>query len=256
MAGELPPAPEPLGPGSASGGSATPKPEGPARRRGPKQPRLVAVLRAHSAGDALWGGRILAKAGFVVEVAFTTPLAALAIAELAAEGLCVGAGTVLDAQMAQDAIGAGADFLVAPGHAPEAARVAAEAGCLFLPGAFTPSEVMARRAEGFAHLKLFPAASAGGPAHLKLLADPFPGLSLVPTGGVQLDQVKAYAEAGASALAIGSSLAPPLLLAERQSEALWARVDRWLQAAYEATWRGDAPPWLATRSPDTQPLSG
>lgn len=214
------------------------------KRRGPKQPRLVAVVRALSAADAVWAGRILGKAGLVVEVAFTTPEAYLAIAELVADGFCVGAGTVLDAVTANNAIGAGADFLVAPGASPEAAMLAAEAGRLFIPGALTPTEVMARQAEGFAHLKLFPAAAMGGASYLKLLADPFPGLSLVPTGGVQLGEVKAYAEAGAAALAVGSSLAPTMLMAERHSDELWKRVDRWLQAGYEATWQGDAPPWL------------
>jgi 2-dehydro-3-deoxyphosphogluconate aldolase/(4S)-4-hydroxy-2-oxoglutarate aldolase len=184
--------------------------------------RFVPVIRASEAGKAVAAGRALARGGCrALEVTFTTPGAAEAIAHLAADGLVVGAGTVLDAQTARAAWQAGAAFIVAPCAIPQ------HADRLVIPGALTPTEVLAAHQAGARVVKIFPVESMGGPRYLKLLRDPLPFLSFFPTGGVTLEDAPAYLANGAVAVGVGTALAPAHAIEAGEHEVLEALAARW-----------------------------
>ena len=167
--------------------------------------QIVAIVRAPEADDAVRVGRTMLDAGIrLIEVTLTTRDAFSAIEILrqdAPADAMVGAGTVLTSRQARSAVDAGAQFLVTPGltEAVTGARVPV------LAGAYTATEAYSAMAAGATAVKLFPA-SAGGPAYLKALRDPFPTMPLVPVGGVTLDLVPAYLIAGAVAVGVGGPL--------------------------------------------------
>jgi 2-dehydro-3-deoxyphosphogluconate aldolase/(4S)-4-hydroxy-2-oxoglutarate aldolase len=172
---------------------------------------IVAVLRAPSADAAVRAVDALVAGGITgIEVTYTTPDAAAAIAEVHArhgDSIHLGAGTVLDAAQAREAVDAGARFLVSPGTQPDLAASMRATGVSVFFGALTPSEVMTALALGTDAVKLFPA-SLGGPAYLRSLRGPFPEVPFVPTGGVNADNLSDWFDAGALAVGAGSELCP------------------------------------------------
>ena len=193
--------------------------------------RFVPVIRAPDADRAVSAALALARGGCrIVEITFTTPGAADAIARLHAAGVAVGAGTVLDVGTAAHALDAGAAFLVSPHLALDVLAFARERGALAIPGALTPTEVLAAVRAGAEVVKIFPAASMGGPRYLRLLGDPLPGIRFFPTGGVTLADAPAYLAAGAIAVGAASDLAPPAAIAEGDEAALEAGARRWAAA--------------------------
>jgi 2-dehydro-3-deoxyphosphogluconate aldolase/(4S)-4-hydroxy-2-oxoglutarate aldolase len=150
-----------------------------------------------------------------VELTATTPDWRGALAELRRRSpdTVVGMGTLRTAEEAQVACDLGAAFLVSPVPAPEVAAVAAERGVLMIGGGFTPAELIAAARNGMA--KLFPA-HAVGPRYLRsVLTVAPPGTRVIPTGGISLDDVEAWLDAGAVAVGIGSELKPTPEAAER-----------------------------------------
>ncbi|GAA6735009.1 bifunctional 4-hydroxy-2-oxoglutarate aldolase/2-dehydro-3-deoxy-phosphogluconate aldolase [Thermus oshimai] len=138
-------------------------------------------------------GEALLEAGFSwMEVTLRTPLALEAIRRLRALGLEVGAGTVLNEAQAEEALAAGASFLVSPGLSPGLARWAEAQGLPYLPGVATPTEVQEALALGLRLLKFFPAEAMGGVRTLKAYAPVFPGVRFVPTGGIGPETLEAY----------------------------------------------------------------
>lgn len=169
--------------------------------------RVLPVLRAPDAATALDQARRVLAAGLgVVELTATTPGWADALATLRREAptATLGAGTVTDAPTAEEAVAAGAAFLVSPHAAPAVRAVAERAGVPFLEGALSPTELAAALAAGGA-AKLFPA-HAGGPAYLRSILAVMPGARIVPTGGIRLEDVPAWLDAGAFAVGVGSDL--------------------------------------------------
>jgi 2-dehydro-3-deoxyphosphogluconate aldolase / (4S)-4-hydroxy-2-oxoglutarate aldolase len=116
-----------------------------------------------------------------------------------------GAGTVMSAGQANEAVEAGAAYLVSPNVDAEVASAARTLDVLHVPGALTPTEVAGAMALGAQLIKLFPA-RAVGPAYVRDLLGPFPDARLVPTGGVGEDNAAEYLRAGAVAVAVGGSL--------------------------------------------------
>ncbi len=178
------------------------------------QARAIPVLRGENPDTVLEVARVLLEEGFKhLEITFTVPDAARVIKELdRVEGAVIGAGTVLDARQLWAAFRAGAKFLVSPGldsvllEALDDFRDKLSEDCPpFLPGVFTPSEVMNAASKGFRVLKLFPG-ELGGVAHLKSLRGPFPNLHFMPTGGVTNANLQDWARAGAVCVGVGSSL--------------------------------------------------
>lgn len=173
-----------------------------------RQARVVPVVRTATAALAETACAWLREAGLtILEITLTIPDAIPLIRTLAAEpGLTIGAGTVPDARAAEACLAAGARFLVTPWVDAEVVRVARAAGAAAMPGALTPTEVRAALAAGADVVKIFPAASVGGPAHIKALASVFPGVAFCPTGGVDAGAVAAYLRAGAAFVGIGGKL--------------------------------------------------
>jgi 2-dehydro-3-deoxyphosphogluconate aldolase/(4S)-4-hydroxy-2-oxoglutarate aldolase len=170
--------------------------------------RVLAVIRGADTAAAIATGTALLEEGVrVVEVALTTPGALHAIEAIrsaAPTGSLVGAGTVLTAAAVADVAAAGAQFVVTPAvvdSIPEAVN----RGLPVAAGAFTPTEAYAAVRMGAAVVKLFPA-SVGGPAYLKALRDPFPGIPFVAVGGVGLAELPDYLNAGAIAVGVGGPL--------------------------------------------------
>ena len=196
--------------------------------------RVVPVLRFDDAAQARFAIDCLIEAGFgSIEITLTTPHAIELIAELrskAQASFLLGAGTVLSHSQAQDCIAAGADYLVSPGVVSGVARLAHDQGCAALLGAFTPSEVIAALDEGSDIVKMFPAAT-GGPSHLAALRAVFPDVAFCPTGGINLENMKNYFEAGASMVGVGNSIIDRDALKQSDRVRAGAYAKRYLQLA-------------------------
>ncbi|MGQ4390281.1 bifunctional 4-hydroxy-2-oxoglutarate aldolase/2-dehydro-3-deoxy-phosphogluconate aldolase [Streptomyces sp. SAS_270] len=171
--------------------------------------RVMAILRSADASALPAVARALASGGVTcLEITLTTVGALDTLAAVRAElgpDVAVGAGTVITAGQARDALAAGAEFLVAPVVDTTVVRNAADLGIPCYPGAWTPTEVSQAWRAGAAAVKLFPAGT-GGPAHLHQLRAPLPDIPLVAVGGVGIDQARDYLDAGACAVGIGSPL--------------------------------------------------
>lgn len=148
---------------------------------------VIPVVTVARASDAVPLASALLRGGLrVIEVTLRTS-EALAAIEAIARGLpdaVVGAGTVLTGADVTRAVEAGARFLVSPGLTPDLVAAGLGSELPYIPGAVTPSEVIAAREQGFSLLKFFPAAASGGIEALRQLAPVFPGIAFCPTGGV------------------------------------------------------------------------
>ena len=143
----------------------------------------------------------------VFEITMTIPDAPALIRELASDpDLLIGAGTVPDEATARLCLAAGARFIVAPWVDPTLAAPCREAGAALMLGALTPTEVRVALQSGADVVKIFPASSGGGPAHIKALASVFPGVPFCPTGGVEPGNVATYLAAGAAFVGMGGAL--------------------------------------------------
>ena len=193
-------------------------------RQGLIAQRVIPVLRLPSAALTEQAIGCLAEAGFgAIEITMTTPGAL----DLIRKTPNCGAGTVLDLRTAERCIDAGAKFLVAPCLIRGLAKLAQDAGCLALIGGFTPGEVLAAHRDGADMVKLFPA-STGGPEHLKAIHAVFPEIALCPTGGVSLDNMKAYFAAGAAVVGVGNNIVDQKALAAGDRAAVIAHAKRFL----------------------------
>lgn len=171
--------------------------------------RALTVVRAERIPDAVELCQALAAGGLgLVELTFTTPDVLGHVGKAAAAGLPIGVGTVLTAEQARGAVDAGARFLVTPGLRPAVAEVATAAGVPVFLGAFTPTEVAAALDLGAAAVKIFPAGRLG-PKYLSDLHGPYPGIDLLPSGGVSAENAADYLTAGALAVCAGTSVVPP-----------------------------------------------
>lgn len=170
---------------------------------------LLPIARGLEASDLRRAAAILVEEDLpLLEVAMNTPGAAALIRELheVFEGqLVLGAGTVVDMGLAETAVDAGAVFLVSPHWDSEVAAAARRLAVPLIPGAFTPTEILAAWRAGAAMVKVFPAAT-GGPEYLRQLRGPLPEIPLLPTGGITIDNAADFIAAGAAALGVGGSL--------------------------------------------------
>lgn len=150
--------------------------------------------------------RALVRAGLAcVEVTFRTPAAAEAIRRArSVDGLLVGAGTVLSPEQAREAVDAGAQFALAPGLNEDVVQACEAIGLPFFPGVATASEIERARTLGLRTLKVFPAATVGGPAFLRAVSATYPDVRFIPTGGIGPESLADYL-AIPSVLAVGGS---------------------------------------------------
>ena len=132
----------------------------------------------------------------IAEITFRTSCAkdAIALGRKLFPEMEIGAGTVINAEQCEEAISVGAKFIVSPGLSENIAIICKERGLPYYPGCVTPTEIMKALSLGIEIVKFFPANVYGGIAALKALSAPFPQLKFIPTGGVDLKNLKEYLE--------------------------------------------------------------
>ena len=199
--------------------------------------RLLPVLVLDDAAVAATLAEVLVEAGLpLAEVTLRTPDALAALERMArVPGLVAGAGSVTSVDHVDAVAEAGGRFVVSPGLSLPVVERSAELGLACLPGVATPSELMAAQAAGLNAVKFFPAHVLGGPAAIQALSAPFPGMSFVPTGGVDQHTVSSYLAIRAVLAVGGSWMVPRDLLAAGDLGTVRSRVAEAIKLAEEAT---------------------
>lgn len=172
-----------------------------------KNEGIVAVIRAKDHDEAKGYINACVNGGIkVVELTYSIPNVVKLINELRDdERLILGVGSVLNAKMAEDAILAGATYVVSPGYNKEVNEVCKRLDTLYLPGCMTVSEIMNALENGNKMVKLFPG-DVFGPKYVKAVKAPIPQAEIMPTGGVSIDNIDKWFEMGVSCVGVGSSL--------------------------------------------------
>ncbi len=195
---------------------------------------VVAILRAGSDRGLVEACRAMADGGLkVAEVPLTTPGALKVIARIAGElgdRVLIGAGSVIDAESVSRAVDAGARFIVSPTFKPEVVRASHELDCPSIPGALTPTEILTAWEAQADIVKVFPGHRMGGPAYIREVLAPLPHVKLMPTGGVRLETVGDWLDAGAVCLGVGTSLIRPDLIDAGDFDALRDHARAFVQA--------------------------
>ena len=201
---------------------------------------VVAIVRAESGATLAKAVRALAEGGVTAaEITFTVPNAIDVITQVRREvgdAVVLGAGTVLDPETARAAILAGAEFIVSPVVNLDVIRLCHRYDKAVMPGAFTPTEILAAWEAGADVVKVFPA-DVGGPAYIKALRGPLPQVKMMPTGGVDLTTAEAFLKAGACCLGAGSALVEPKAVASGDYGRLRDLASKY--AAVVRTFRGN-----------------
>lgn len=170
--------------------------------------KIVAIIRGANPKDVLQIAHALAKGGVkALEITINSPKALSVIEEVAdqvGQDVLVGAGTVLDAETARAAISAGAKFIISPIADIETIKMTKRYGIVSIPGAYTPTEIVTAYQHGGDIIKVFPASS--GVQYIRDVRGPLAHIPLMPTGGVNLENINEYQKAGAVAFGIGSAL--------------------------------------------------
>ncbi|MBC7928728.1 MAG: bifunctional 4-hydroxy-2-oxoglutarate aldolase/2-dehydro-3-deoxy-phosphogluconate aldolase [Bryobacteraceae bacterium] len=183
---------------------------------------IVPVVRTSSAESAIRAIEAIHKGGVrAAEVTMTVPGAVKALERLAdqfGDSIILGAGTVLDPETARICMLAGAQFFVTPALNLATIEMAQRYSRPIMPGALTPTEVLAAWQAGADAVKVFPASAVGGAKYIKALKGPFPQIELIPTGGVNLDTTADFLRAGACAVAVGSELVDAQTIQEGRYE--------------------------------------
>lgn len=170
---------------------------------------IVAIIRTPTSEQIVEVAKALYDGGVdVIEVTLTVPGAVEILSQVRrtlGDRILLGAGTVLDCESARAALLAGAEFFVSPVMNPDVIRLCHRYDKLVVPGAFTPTEVLAAWEAGADLVKVFPA-GVGGADYLNALRGPLPQVRLMATGGVNLQTMAGFLDAGASAVGLGSAL--------------------------------------------------
>jgi len=198
---------------------------------------IMPSVRVAAAELALFAAETVFDAGIsVVEITMTVPNAITVIGQLAQNypNLIVGAGTVLDSETAKRCLDAGARFLTSPGYVPEVLEIARQNDVVSIPGALTPSEVIAAWKAGADFVKIFPCAQVGGDQYIRALKVPLPQIRLIASGGVNQITAANFIFAGASSIGIGSELMPRKALQARQEQWIHELARRFLSAVRNA----------------------
>ncbi|MEC0206100.1 bifunctional 4-hydroxy-2-oxoglutarate aldolase/2-dehydro-3-deoxy-phosphogluconate aldolase [Paenibacillus lautus] len=199
-----------------------------------KREKIVAIVRGITKEQAGFVGEGLSQGGIrFMEVTMNTKGALHMIQDWRARydgDVYVGAGTVLDVEMAKEAVSAGAQFLISPNTDLSVIEFALEQGIDVWPGAMTPTEIVAAYAAGAEIVKLFPMASLGL-SFIRELQGPLNHIPLLATGGVTLDNLPDYFHAGAAAVGLGSALLPKDALMSDNMEEIKRRTAAFVEAA-------------------------
>ena len=198
---------------------------------------ILPSVRVNSRELAQFAAETVYSAGIpVVEITMTTPGALDVIDYLAKHypDMAVGAGTVLDEETARLCVDAGARFLTSPGFVPEVVAYANEVNVVVLPGALTPSEIIAAWKAGSDLVKIFPTGHIGGIQYVRALKVPLPQIPLIATGGVNQVNASDFILAGATAIGVGGELLPKEALHFRQTDRIHELAGRFLGLVRDA----------------------
>ncbi|KAF1305396.1 bifunctional 4-hydroxy-2-oxoglutarate aldolase/2-dehydro-3-deoxy-phosphogluconate aldolase [Enterococcus saccharolyticus] len=175
---------------------------------------IVAVIRGETSAEAIKSSQAILAGGIQgIEVTFTVPQAETVIYDLQQQyqnhpEIVIGAGTVLDAVTARIAISAGAQFIVSPCFDKETAKLCNLYQVPYLPGCMTITEIKTALSYGADIIKLFPG-NLSGPSAIKAFRGPLPTIEIMPTGGVSLENLHEWFEAGSIAVGVGGNLLAP-----------------------------------------------
>jgi 2-dehydro-3-deoxyphosphogluconate aldolase/(4S)-4-hydroxy-2-oxoglutarate aldolase len=201
-----------------------------------KSEKVIALIRADGPDHLLECAQALAAGGIrIIELTMTTPNAIEVLATVSSKvpEVMFGLGTVLDEGTVAKGLAAGAHFIVTPAVRPDVIAACKRLKVPILAGALTPTEVAHAWDLGADVIKIFPA-EFFGPAYIKSLRGPFPGIKFLPTGGVTPETLGAFLEAGAFAAAAGSSLVSPAALKAGDWPVITARAREFTEAAARA----------------------
>lgn len=200
-------------------------------RTGIESTGIFPGIRVKTADQALYAAETLYHAGIpVAEITMTIPGAIGVIRKLAQSlpEMIVGAGTVLDKETAQRCLDAGASFLTSTGLVPEVVELALSRNVAAIPGALTPTEVIAAWKTGADFVKIYPAAPIGADLYIRSLKLPLPQVKLIAAGGVDQQNATRFIAAGASALGVGVELLPREAIQRRQDHRIQELARRFL----------------------------
>ncbi len=200
--------------------------------------RIIAIVRLNDLSTALDLSRALFAGGIrALEFTLSNPEAIKAMAEVKAAlpefergEAVIGIGTVLNAGQAQASIEAGAQFIVSPTTNLQTIEMCKHMKTVVMPGALTPTEILAAWEAGASAVKVFPARSVG-PTYLRDVHEPLPSMRLIPTGGIGSTNINDYLQNGAFAVGVGGNLVDKQLIATRDWAALTQRAWELRQAA-------------------------
>lgn len=193
---------------------------------------VIPVVAIEDAASAVNLGEALLAGGLpCAEITFRTAAAADAIRRMAdaLPDILVGAGTVLSVAQAEQAVAAGAKFIVAPGFDVNVVDWCLAHDVPITPGVITPSEITAALAKGLKVLKFFPAGAAGGIAMLKAVGGPFGGVKFIPTGGISASNLADYLQLPMVHACGGSWIVKKQLIADGQFDTITALVKEAVQ---------------------------
>ena len=193
---------------------------------------VIPVVVVHDAADAVPIAQALVDGGLpVIELTLRTPAALEAIKRIANDvpDILVGAGTIVGSGQPEQAVAAGAQFLVSPGSTPALRTAMRDSGLPHLPGVATVSEVLTLLEEGYTEMKFFPAESAGGAPYLRAMHSPVPAARFCPTGGITPTNVADYLKSP-NVGCVGGSWLTPVDAVERRD---WNTIANLARAARE-----------------------
>ena len=199
---------------------------------------IVPVVRTETAEGAIHAIEALQRGGIhTAEITMTVPGAIRALekaADLFGDKVLLGAGTVLDPETARACMLAGAQFFVTPSLNVKTIEMAKRYSKVILPGALTPTEVLAAWQAGGDAVKIFPCSAVGGAKYIKALRAPFPHIEMIPTGGVNLETAADFLRAGSCAVGVGGELIDSATIREGRFELFEERARRFLDVIAKA----------------------
>lgn len=184
--------------------------------------QLVVVIRTDTPDEAYEAASACIAGGVrLIEVTFSVPDAHEVIKRLSGvEGITLGAGTVLSVRDAEKALDAGASYVVSPHLDEEIIRFTKKEGAVSIPGASTPTEILRAHRAGGDIIKLFPFVEMGGLEFLRTIRGPLPFIKYMPSGGVTLENVSEYLDAGVAGMIVGSAIVKREMVKARHWQAI------------------------------------
>lgn len=198
-----------------------------------RQHRAIAVIRTPHVATGIAMAKAVAMGGFrLIEITWNSDRPGELMQQLRQvlpQGCQVGAGTLLTAQAMEEALTAGAEFCFLPHTNPQLIQMAHEQTIPVVPGALTPTEITLAWDSGASSVKVFPSQPLGGAAYIRHLQGPLGHIPLIPTGGVTVDNGRAFLDAGAIAIGMSNGLFPASLMKRHD----WLAIQRRAQAFLE-----------------------